>query len=84
MQTIENNFIQVGILEEGGQLCSYIDKQNNREVIWTGDPEYWGRHSPILFPLVGKIENGEYRLDNKSYNLSAHGFARDKKFCIPL
>lgn len=80
MQTIENNFIQVGILEEGGQLCRYIDKQNNREVIWTGDPEYWGRHSPILFPLVGKIENGEYRLDNKSYNLSAHGFARDKKF----
>ena len=34
----------------------------------------------MLFPLVGKIENGEFRLGEKTYNLSAHGFARDKKF----
>lgn len=80
MHTIENDFIKVGILEQGGQLCSYIDKQNNREIIWTGNPEFWGRHSPILFPLVGKINNGAYKIDKSTYKLSAHGFARDKKF----
>ena len=82
MISIENEYIKVGILEYGAELCSYIDKQNKREVIWNGDSKYWKRHSPILFPLVGKIENGQYKLGKKTYHLSAHGFARDKKFEI--
>lgn len=80
MISIENEYIKVGILEHGAELCSYIDKKNKREVIWDGDSAYWKRHSPVLFPLIGKIENGEFRLGEKTYNLSAHGFARDKKF----
>ena len=66
MISIENEYIKVGILEYGAELCSYIDKQNKREVIWNGDSKYWKRHSPILFPLVGKIENGQYKLGKKN------------------
>jgi len=79
MISIEYEYIKIGILEHGAELCSYIDKENNREVIWIGDSAYWKRHSPVLFPLVGKIENGQFKLGKKTYNLSAHGFARDKK-----
>ena len=57
MITIENEYIKVGILEYGAELCSYIDKQNKREVIWNGDSKYWKRYSPILFPLVGNTIN---------------------------
>lgn len=82
MISIKNEYIKIGILEQGAELCSYIDNQNNREVIWIGDSTYWKRHSPVLFPLVGKIENGQFKLGKITYNLSAHGFARDKKFQV--
>lgn len=82
MLTIENELIKIGIKTDGAELCSYIDKSNNREVIWTGDPQFWKRHSPILFPLVGKINDGKFLHSGKWYNLSAHGFARDKVFSV--
>ena len=48
--------------------------------MWQGDSKYWNRHSPILFPIVGRLKNDSYTYQNQKYNMTQHGFARDKEF----
>jgi galactose mutarotase-like enzyme len=43
---------------------------------------FWGKHSPILFPIVGTLKNNSFSYDNKEYELSRHGFARDNDFIV--
>ena len=53
---------------------------DGKEYLWHGDPKYWGRRSPILFPMVGKVYGGVFRVDGKEYSMGQHGFARDSEF----
>jgi len=78
--SIENELVSIKIKQTGAELCSYFDKTTNREIIWQADPNHWKRHAPILFPIVGKVENNEYRIADKEYSLNQHGFARDQSF----
>jgi galactose mutarotase-like enzyme len=72
--------LKVEISEQGGELISVVRCDDNIEFIWTGDSDYWGRHAPILFPIVGKVKDNQYRIGDKSYKLGQHGFARDRIF----
>ena len=40
------------------------------------DPAFWSGHAPLLFPIVGGLNGGSYRLDGREYELARHGFAR--------
>ena len=53
-RVLENDFLKVTIDDHGAELVSIYDKEKDREVIWQGDPRFWGRHAPVLFPNVGK------------------------------
>mgnify|MGYP003604398047 CR=1 FL=1 len=77
--TIKNLFITAVINNKGAELISLKDK-NNREYIWQGNPEFWGKHSPVLFPIVGTLKNNSFSYNAKKYNLLRHGFARDQNF----
>ena len=44
--------------------------------------KYWGKHSPVLFPIVGALKNDTYQYSGKDYLLTRHGFARDNDFTI--
>src|SRR5699024_1105120 len=35
---------------------------------------------PILFPIVGKVFNNKYRVENAEYELPQHGLARTREF----
>jgi galactose mutarotase-like enzyme len=50
--------------------------------MWQADSHVWPRHAPVLFPLVGRLKNDSYSYENKSYQLSQHGFARDLEFTL--
>lgn len=81
---LENDFLQVTVADAGAELISVWDKTSSLERIWTGDPDIWNRHAPILFPFVGKVYDGKYRLGKTEYTMKTqHGFARDMEFaCI--
>lgn len=80
---LKNTDVEVTIKSLGAELCSVIDLSSGIEYIWQADPAIWARHAPILFPIVGKLKDNTYSVNNKTYNLSQHGFARDKEFvCI--
>jgi galactose mutarotase-like enzyme len=63
----------------GAQLSALRDAEG-RDLLWNGDPAVWSGRAPILFPIVGELAGGEYRLDANSYRLPRHGFARRSAF----
>jgi galactose mutarotase-like enzyme len=65
----------------GAQL-SVLRDANGRDLLWNGDPAFWTGRAPILFPIVGELAGGHYRLGDKTYALSRHGFARGKPFTV--
>jgi galactose mutarotase-like enzyme len=77
--TISNSILTAQIKHKGAELCSLKD-QTDKEYIWNGNPAFWGKHSPVLFPIVGTLKNNSYQYDNAEYQLSRHGFARDIEF----
>ena len=50
MEQIKNSQITVEIADHGAELVSMKDA-HGKEYLWQADPKYWGRHSPILFPI---------------------------------
>ena len=77
---IKNSFIKAKIKSFGAELNSLQKCGEELEYIWQGDSKYWNRHSPILFPIVGRLKNDSYIYKNQKYNMTQHGFARDKEF----
>ncbi|MBJ2124679.1 aldose 1-epimerase family protein [Flavobacterium sp. IB48] len=79
--TISNSILKASINHAGAELFSIKDKQDN-EYIWEGNPDFWGKHSPVLFPIVGTLKNNTYKINGKEYHLPRHGFARDMEFSL--
>lgn len=80
--TLQNKYLTASIYLKGAELFSLKNKTSNREYIWEGNPAYWGKHSPILFPIVGTLKDNKYSYNNQSYSLPRHGFARDMEFKV--
>jgi galactose mutarotase-like enzyme len=78
--TVENEFLKVAVSSLGAELQSVYNKKNSKEYLWQGDDAFWPRRSPVLFPIVGKLNNNSFQWKAKSYPLSQHGFARDNQF----
>ena len=77
---IKNKFIKAKIKSFGAELNSLQKIDKDLEYIWQGDSKYWNRHSPILFPIVGRLKDDSYFYKNQKFNMTQHGFARDKEF----
>lgn len=77
---LKNNDLQVTLHHKGAEIQSIIHKEI--EYLWQGDAKYWGRRSPVLFPIVGRLLDNEYKYENNIYSLSQHGFARDMEFSV--
>lgn len=80
MIELKNDFLKVTVSEHGAELQSIV--KDGREYLWHGDAAYWGRRAPILFPIVGKVFDNQYRVGEKTYQLPQHGFARDCDFSV--
>lgn len=79
---LENEVLKVEIDSFGAEVKSVRRKADAREYMWQGDPKYWGRTSPVLFPFVGVPKNKEYSYEGKTYAMGQHGFARDMEFAL--
>jgi Galactose mutarotase and related enzymes len=79
MASIQSKSISVEASTKGAELRS-IKGPNGLEYLWQGDPAFWPRRSPLLFPIVGALPGGSYSHLGKSYRLGNHGFVRDLEF----
>lgn len=80
MHTLKNEVLTVEVSSHGAELQSI--RKNGTEYLWQGDPAYWGRRSPVLFPIVGSVWEKRYRVNGVEYELGQHGFARDMDFTL--
>ncbi len=79
---LENAVVKVEVSLHGAELQSVFNKQFQLEYLWQGDPAVWPRKAPVLFPIVGKVKDNQYTVNDKMYSLSQHGFARDNAFTL--
>lgn len=79
--TLSSGDLSAEINPIGAQLSTLRDPAG-RHLLWNGDPAIWNGRAPLLFPIVGALAGGAYRLDSKSYPLPRHGFARGKRFDV--
>ncbi len=79
--SISSGGLTAQIDPHGAQLSS-LRAGDGSELLWNGDPNVWAGRAPLLFPIVGVLVGGVYRLSSKTYPLSRHGFARDKTFAL--
>ena len=73
MVIIENKSIKAQINPQGAELISLFHKEFQLEYMWSGDPAYWAKHSPILFPIVGTLKDNQYIHNGKTYEMGRHG-----------
>ena len=73
--TLKNGDISARIISKGAELKSLV--VNGRELMWRADPQFWGKTSPLLFPMIGTLKEGKTLIGGKEYRITKHGFARD-------
>ncbi len=78
--SIQNDRIKAAISSRGAELLSAFC--NGCEYIWQADPTYWASHAPILFPICGRLFEGKYTHEDKTYEMILHGFARQSEFAL--
>lgn len=69
--------INIKTVNKGAELISI--NFNGEEKLHDGET-FWNRHSPILFPIVGKLKDGKTLINGNEYFMGQHGFARDMEF----
>ncbi len=76
--TLKSGEVTAKIISKGAELKSL--RVGNRELMWSADPAFWGKTSPLLFPMIGTLKDGKTLINGSEYKITKHGFARDLEF----
>ena len=76
--TLKNDKLEIEVDVHGAELVRVV--KDGIDYLWDGNPDFWGRTSPVLFPIVGAVAEGKYFVDGVEFELPQHGFARDMIF----
>ncbi len=76
--TLSNGYLSAVVKSDGAELCALRDATET-ELLWQAGPP-WPRHAPVLFPIVGRLKGDRLLHRGRSYRLTQHGFARDRRF----
>jgi galactose mutarotase-like enzyme len=79
--SVNSGTLSARINPMGAQL-SVLRDHAGRDLLWDGNPAIWAGRAPLLFPIVGALNGGTYRLGTERYSLSRHGFARGSRFAL--
>jgi galactose mutarotase-like enzyme len=71
---LDNGTIKLAVSDTGAEPMSII--KDGAEYLWQGDPEFWAGRAYNLFPIVGRLTNGEYTYKGQTYKMNLHGFVR--------
>lgn len=80
MYILENDYLIIDSKLAGAELTRIYSKKYDKEILWNGDKKYWGRQSPILFPIVGRLKDNQTIIEGNLCEMGQHGFARDMDF----
>jgi len=78
---IKNQQLTTTISTKGAEIQS-VRTADGTELLWCGDPNVWGWHAPVLFPIVGGLKNDTYRYNGIDYTMKRHGFGRTSEYQV--
>jgi galactose mutarotase-like enzyme len=78
---IKSGALTAVIAHRGAELISLAD-DHQRELMSDGNPAFWRGRAPILFPIVGRLNEDTLRLGSDTYAMQKHGFARKSDFAV--
>jgi galactose mutarotase-like enzyme len=78
--TLETESSRASIALVGAEPVAW--SVSGHDLLWSGDPEHWSYHAPILFPVVGASRDGVVQIDGGAFPMPQHGFARTSRFTI--
>lgn len=76
--TLKNENCTARLITKGAELKSL--RVGGRELMWRADPAFWGKTSPLLFPMIGTLKGGAALINGRECRITKHGFARDLEF----
>jgi galactose mutarotase-like enzyme len=62
----------------GGEIRRW--RVDGKDLLWTPNLAFWGRTSPILFPIIGWPSGDGVLIDDRQRPLTVHGFAKTSRF----
>ncbi|HBF35712.1 MAG TPA: aldose epimerase [Firmicutes bacterium] len=77
---LSNQNYAATLSSNGAELVSFKKLADHCEYIWNGDKTFWTSHSPLLFPIVCALRDGEMKVDGTLYKMGNHGFTRKSEF----
>ena len=77
MYEITNENLKITINPQGAEIVSIFSKKTQLDYLWNGDPAFWPKTSPVLFPIVGGLKGESYQYKGNTYHLGRHGFGRE-------
>lgn len=80
MVTVQNDHLSISVDPRGAELKSLYSKNTGLDYMWGGDPAYWGKTSPVLFPIIGSLKDDTCYVEGRAYHMGRHGFAREMEF----
>lgn len=80
MLTLANARCRATFSPHGAELTSFA--LDGLDYLWPASPAVWGRHAPVLFPIVGRLPEDTFLHEGQAYQLPQHGFARDREFAL--
>ena len=79
---LQNKRFTATVASQGAQLCSLNEKSSGKAYMWCGDSRIWYEHSPLLFPVVGRLTDDQYKYKGKTYAMPKHGFLKNEEFTV--
>ena len=82
MIKMENDVLSVEIAEHGAELTKLYNKKTGTDLLWDAEPKFWKRHSPVLFPNVGKTYKNTVKINGTQdlqETVSSNVFMQAKK-----
>ena len=80
MITFKNEVLEVTLANKGAEIIKIVGQDDQINYMWRRDPIQWANSAPILFPIVGALQNNECRIDGKTYTMTQHGFSRHSEY----
>ena len=77
---LKNDAVSLLVDTKACEIHSFKRNDDDYEYMWNGNEEYWKGRNPILFPQVSSTKDKTIKIDDKTYPMGNHGFARNSEF----
>ena len=80
MIILKNDILKIELNPKGAEIIKIIGLKDGLNYMWRRDASLWANSAPILFPIVGALQNNECRIEGKTYTMTQHGFSRHNEY----